>query len=71
MVNAEGFAEKEPEPHPLIGQVFEGRYRRIDADRITPIVTGKAWITAESEIIIDPDDPFRFGIATENIFEKN
>ena len=55
----------------IVGTVFEGRYRRIDAERITPIVTGKAWITAECEIIIEPDDPFRFGIATENIFEKN
>ncbi len=52
----------------IVGTVFEGSYRRIDAERITPIVTGKAWITAESEIIMEPDDPFRHGIGTENIF---
>lgn len=52
----------------IVGTVFQGCYRRVDAERITPIVTGKAWITAESEIIMDPDDPFRFGMGTENIF---
>jgi 4-hydroxyproline epimerase len=55
----------------IVGTVFEGSYRRIDAERITPIVTGKAWITAESEIILEANDPFRFGIRTENIFEKS
>ena len=53
------------------GTVFEGSYRRIDSERITPIVTGKAWITAESEIVIDPDDPFRFGIGMKQVFGKN
>jgi 4-hydroxyproline epimerase len=52
----------------ILGTVFEGRYRRIDSERITPVVTGKAWITAESEIIIEADDPFGFGIGTKNIF---
>lgn len=55
----------------IVGTVFEGSFRRIDAERITPIVTGKAWITAESEIILEADDPFRFGIGTENIFGKS
>jgi 4-hydroxyproline epimerase len=55
----------------IVGTVFEGRYRRIDAERITPIITGRAWITAESEIIIEPDDPFGFGIGTEPVFGKN
>ncbi|QTN30846.1 proline racemase family protein [Akkermansiaceae bacterium] len=54
----------------IVGTVFEASYRRIDAERITPIVTGKAWITAESEIIMEPDDPFRHGIGTETIFGR-
>lgn len=55
----------------IVGTVFEGSYRRIDADRIAPIVTGRAWITAESDIIIEPDDPFGFGIGTESVFGKS
>jgi len=55
----------------IVGTVFEGSYRRIDAESITPIVTGRAWITAESEIIIEPDDPFGFGIGTESVFGKS
>lgn len=54
----------------ILGTVFKGKYRRIDAERIVPIVTGKAWITAESEIVLDPEDPFRFGIGTANVFGK-
>jgi len=55
----------------ILGTVFEAKYRRIDTERIVPIVTGKAWITAESEIVLDPEDPFRFGIGTEHVFGKS
>lgn len=55
----------------IVGTCFEASYRRIDAERITPIVTGKAWITAESEIIMEPDDPFRHGIGTRNVFGES
>ncbi len=45
----------------VTGSVFEGRVR-IDGDRIIPIITGTAHVTAELELILDPDDPYRFGI---------
>jgi 4-hydroxyproline epimerase len=46
----------------ILGTSFEGRYRRLDADRITPIINGKVWVTAESDFILERDDPFRFGV---------
>jgi 4-hydroxyproline epimerase len=45
----------------VIGSVFEGRIR-LDGDRIIPIITGTANVTAEIELILDAADPFCFGI---------
>lgn len=45
----------------VIGSIFEGRVK-IDGETITPIITGTAHITAEIELIIDKNDPFRHGI---------
>jgi 4-hydroxyproline epimerase len=50
----------------ILGTVFEGSYEpdaeadRVDA--IVPTVTGTAFVTAESTLIFDPDDPFRLGV---------
>lgn len=49
----------------ILGTSFEARYRRLDDSTITPIVSGQAWVTAESEIHLDPTDPFRFGIGSQ------
>jgi 4-hydroxyproline epimerase len=38
-----------------------GHIRR-DGDKITPFITGSAYVTAESTLIFDPEDPFRCGI---------
>ena len=46
----------------ILGTAFEGRYRWLDEQRITPIVTGQAFVTAESKIIIREDDPYRYGV---------
>lgn len=48
----------------ILGTVFEGSYRAADgsAGRVTPSITGSAWITAEARLLLDPDDPFRAGI---------
>ena len=48
----------------LIGSTFTGRYRWHDRGRgeIVPTITGRAHVTAESVLRIDPDDPFRWGI---------
>jgi 4-hydroxyproline epimerase len=45
----------------VIGSVFEGRIR-LDGNRVIPIITGTASITAEIELILDAADPFCFGI---------
>ncbi|HEX8754887.1 MAG TPA: proline racemase family protein [Steroidobacteraceae bacterium] len=48
----------------LIGSAFTGRYRWHDRGKgeILPTITGRAHVTAESVLRIDPDDPFRWGI---------
>lgn len=46
----------------ILGTSFTGRYRRIDEETITPIVQGRAYITAESEMILRSDDPYRYGV---------
>lgn len=45
----------------VIGSVFEGRVR-IDDGRVIPVITGTAHVTAELDLILGPDDPYRFGI---------
>jgi 4-hydroxyproline epimerase len=52
----------------ILGTVFEGQYHFYDsptpteAPRITPSVTGSAYVTAECALIFDPTDPFRLGV---------
>ena len=47
----------------ILGSRFIGRYRRGErAGEIIPTVSGRAWITAEAELHLDPEDPYRFGI---------
>ncbi|WP_395736391.1 proline racemase family protein [Prosthecobacter sp.] len=45
----------------IIGSVFEGSYAP-SGDRIIPTITGTAFVTAESTLLLDPTDPFQFGI---------
>lgn len=46
----------------ILGTTFEGSYRRLDAETITPIVTGRAYVTAETEFILQPADPYCYGV---------
>ena len=46
----------------LIGSVFDARYRFDDEGRVVPIVTGSAWVTAESTLIFEDGDPLREGL---------
>jgi 4-hydroxyproline epimerase len=48
----------------ILGTVFEGSYRIEDGSRaaVIPSITGSAWITAESRLLLQEDDPFRMGI---------
>ena len=46
----------------ILGSVFEGCYEAGE-NSIIPTITGQAFITAESTLLLDPADPFQFGIA--------
>jgi proline racemase len=45
----------------IVGSVFRGHYRR-DGTRILPTITGTAHVSAEGVLLLDPRDPFRWGI---------
>ncbi len=45
----------------VLGTVFSGSVEEA-AEGIVPTITGRAWITAEAELIFDETDPFRDGI---------
>ena len=49
----------------LVGSTFSARYRWLDraAGTISPSITGRAYVTAESTLLLDPLDPFCWGIA--------
>jgi len=48
----------------IVGSTFTARYRWLDRGKgeIAPTVTGSAHVTAEAILLLDPDDPFRWGI---------
>jgi proline racemase len=51
----------------IVGSKFTGRYRWLDRSNgtIAPEITGTAYITAETTLLFDPADPFRWGIQPE------
>ena len=53
----------------ITGSIFEASIEVDPADalRVIPTVTGSAFVTAESTLLLDPDDPFREGIGGANI----
>ena len=48
----------------IIGSTFRGSFRWVDRARgiIAPTITGTAFITAETTLLLDPADPFRWGL---------
>jgi proline racemase len=50
----------------IVGSRFTGSYRWLDESKgvIAPTITGRAFITAESTLLLDERDPFRHGIAS-------
>ena len=48
----------------VIGSSFRARYRWLDraAGTILPTIIGRAWVTAESTLVLDAADPYRWGI---------
>jgi 4-hydroxyproline epimerase len=54
----------------VVGSVFEGSYRVVDDEipedadgiAVVPRVTGTAFVTADANLLLDPEDPFCWGI---------
>jgi 4-hydroxyproline epimerase len=45
----------------VIGSVFEARYS-YRGTQLIPSIRGRAWVNAEARLILDPSDPFAWGI---------
>lgn len=48
----------------VIGTAFDATFAHAGNGRVLPRITGTAYVTAESTLIFDDDDPLRFGIAS-------
>ena len=51
----------------IIGSTFRARYRWLDRAKgeVAPTITGSAHVTAEATLLLDPRDPFCWGIGTK------
>jgi 4-hydroxyproline epimerase len=47
----------------ILGTCFEGKIASASNGHIHPVITGRAWITAESRLFFQNSDPFQSGIA--------
>jgi 4-hydroxyproline epimerase len=45
----------------IIGSVFEGSYR-LEGAKVIPSIAGRAFVNADSHLLLDPDDPYCMGI---------
>ena len=48
----------------ILNTVFEGTVERLDDGSVIPRISGSAWVNSEATLILDPQDPFRFGVGT-------
>ena len=46
----------------VLGSVFEGSFRRVDG-QVMPTIRGQAHLCAELSLLLDPRDPFCWGVA--------
>jgi len=51
----------------IIGSTFTGRFRWLDraAEKVLPIITGRAFVNGEATLLLDESDPFCWGIRPE------
>ena len=47
----------------IVGSVFEANYR-MDGGNLLPSIKGSAFVNGEADLILNPADPFRYGIRT-------
>jgi 4-hydroxyproline epimerase len=45
----------------IVGSVFEGSYRQAGTS-VLPSIRGRAWVTGENTLVLDPSDPFCWGL---------
>jgi proline racemase len=45
----------------IVGSMFAGRFRETDGG-VIPTITGRAFVNGDLRLVIDPSDPYRFGI---------
>jgi 4-hydroxyproline epimerase len=48
----------------ILNTVFEGRVEDLENGSITPIISGMAYISGEATLILQDQDPFRYGIVS-------
>jgi len=46
----------------ICGGLFRGHWLPAEDGSVIPVLRARAWITAESTLLLDPEDPFRFGL---------
>jgi len=51
----------------VIGSVFEASYAVAPEGGVLPTVRGRAWITGEGTLVLDPSDPYRHGIVPSTV----
>jgi 4-hydroxyproline epimerase len=51
----------------ILGSIFEGRVRLDGVGRVMPVITGRAFVTGETELVRDPEDLFRDGITAGTV----
>jgi 4-hydroxyproline epimerase len=51
----------------VIGSVFEASYAAAPEGGVLPTVRGRAWITGEGTLVLDPSDPYRHGIVPSTV----
>jgi 4-hydroxyproline epimerase len=56
----------------ILGSVFTGQFRWMDRSQgtIAPTITGTAHVTAEAKLLLDPKDPFCWGIRDDKNTES-
>jgi 4-hydroxyproline epimerase len=48
----------------ILGGVFESFYEPCDGEKIIPTISGRAYVSGRGKLLLQNDDPFRFGIRT-------
>jgi len=53
----------------IVGSIFDGTIR-VEDGRVVPIITGSAYVCAETTLMLDPTDPFQFGVIVKGLPQR-